>query len=199
MAYGDFTIHAYLYRDKSFVFNSFMSKMRRNLALGILVLGLCVSSCRDSKSIRLGDLGKVNTLTDYMLRMHKFDNVSGVLSSDGLPDFAGEEIERILIMPGSRGDSLRALYDVCMDTLAYVSDGVDLKKVYKSPGKFFISPTDTLAVYVDSLAVQCYRVLRFRNAFTHKIAYPKESSYVAVKSSDNKFVLIDSNVGNISE
>ncbi len=188
--------------------------MRRNLALGILVLGLCVSSCRDSKSIRqgsvsksnsvgsivvLGDLGKVNTLTDYMLRMDKFDNVSGVLSSDGLPDFAGEEIERILIMPGSRGDSLRALYDVCMDTLAYVSDGVDLKKVYKSPGKFFISPTDTLAVYVDSLAVQCYRVLRFRNAFTHKIAYPKESSYVAVKSSDNKFVLIDSNVGNISE
>lgn len=188
--------------------------MKRSLALGILALVLFMSSCRESKSVSqecrtklntqgsivvLGELNKVNILTDYMLRMDKFDNVSGALSSDGLPDFAGEEIERILLMPGNKVDSVKALYEACMDTLAYVSDGVDLKKVYKSPGKFFISPTDTLGVYVDSLAMQCYRVLRFRNAFTHKIAYPKESSYVAVKSSDNKFVLIDSNVGNISE
>lgn len=188
--------------------------MKSSVTLSLLVIGLCVCSCHDSESGRqecraklnsegsivvLGELNKVNILTDYMLGMDKFDNVSGALFSDGLPDFAGEEIERILLMPGNKVDSVKALYEACMDTLAYVSDGVDLKKVYKSPGKFFINPTDTLGVYVDSLAVQCYRVLRFRNAFTHKIAYPVESSYVAVRSSDNKFVLIDSNVGNISE
>ena len=62
-----------------------------------------------------------------------------------------------------------------------------------------MNPTDTLPSQIDSLAKECFRILRFKNAFTHKIAYPSTDSYVLMSDSDGNIVIIDSNVESISE
>lgn len=187
--------------------------MKRVVFTSFLILALSLSACKEINSdsaqqefsvregsiVVFGGVNEVNALSNYMLDCDRFDNVSGKPEPDGLPDFAGEVIERILLMPGERVDSIGLVRTVCQDSLAYIPSGVELKPVRKARAKYFIMPADTLASSCEALGEECFRVLRFRNAFTHRIAYPQMSSYVAMSDAEGNFVIIDANVGVLSE
>lgn len=188
--------------------------MRKSFLFIAAFLVLC-ASCRTGRTYKasssqkvlpsegnivvFGELDNVNALADYMLGCDNFDNVDGSLNPDGLPDFSGEVISKVLAYPESQLDSFPSVYKACMDTVAFVSEGMELRAVRKSKGKYFVNPTDTLSSQIDSLAKECFRILRFKNAFTHKIAYPSTDSYVLMSDSDGNIVIIDSNVESISE
>ncbi len=110
----------------------------------------------------------VRAVSDYMLSCDDFDNVSGRAVSDSLPDFAGEVILKVNLDPSVSTDSLSLLIP---------------------EGKYFIEARDTSFLSVRAQVVQCYRVLRFRNAFTHRIAYPQSESYVLLHNTDGKAVI----------
>lgn len=100
-----------------------------------------------------------------------------------------------------------------MDTLALGNDGVT--PLGKEAGKMivFTSPRvkEVAAYDLDSLfrafgaespviyasanledtARECYRELRRRNAFTHKISYPLRKSYIALTDNEGNYSIID--------
>lgn len=110
----------------------------------------------------------VQAVSDYILSCDDFDNVSGRAVSDSLPDFAGEVILKVNLDPSVSTDSLSLLIP---------------------EGKYFIDARDTSFVAIRAQVVQCYRVLRFRNAFTHRIAYPQSESYVLSQNTDGEAVI----------
>ena len=187
--------------------------MKRLVLISFLILPILLAACRDLSSsspssetssregsiVVFGGAREVDALSSYLLTCDSFDNVSGKPEPDGLPDFAGEVIDRVLLMPGETVDSLNLIKKVCQDTLAYIPVGVDLRPVAKARAKYFLMPLDTLSSSCQALGEECFRILRFRNAFTHRIAYPQLKSYVAMSDEDGNFVIIDSNVGILSE
>lgn len=180
----------------------------RKFAFILVLTSLCLLSCRhyrrtvdsgfdftdsDGSIVVFGTGANVDSLTRYMLRCDNFDNVSGRAKPDGLPDFSGETIARVLVLPSTRIDSMSVVMKACMDTVAYTSVGMELRQVSKRRGKYFIAPADTSLAERVRLSTQCWRVMRQRNVFTHKISYPATESYVAIKDSEGQILILDSN------
>ena len=176
----------------------------------------------DGEILIFGTADEVMQLADYLDTVDIHDNVDGFLFSDGLPDFCGETIARVIAVPFNQDDdqacskyrtAMVKTTLTLMDTVALKSDAVSLSR--RDAGKMivFTSPkVGELASYdLDSLfrsldaespviyasaemedtAKECYRELRRRNAFTHKISYPVRKSYVALPDSEGEYTIID--------
>ncbi len=158
------------------------------MALAIFSLASCDAPSEVRKADRLsssrggivvyGREDCVKAVSDYMLSCDDFDNVSGRAVSDSLPDFAGEIILKINLDPSVQTDSLDHLIPASLDTVTF-RDG----------GKYYIEARDTSFDSVRAQAVQCYRVLRFRNAFTHRIAYPQSESFLLFLNPEGDVVI----------
>lgn len=172
----------------------------------MLALLLCMVSCKDGAKVDrgsfdftdpdgsivvFGERHNVNAVAGYMLECDDFDNVTGHTLSDGLPDFCGETIAKILASPVPAVDSV--LVNACMDTVAFVPKVMDMVQVHKNRGKYFIYAQDTSLASCQRLSAECYRIMRQRNVFTHKISLPSSELYVAVSNSEGKILILDSN------
>ena len=171
---------------------------------------------RSSKGeiVVFGSASEVIGLANYLDTVDIFDNVDGRLLSDGLPDFCGETIGSVVAAPLKLDDdaqlsAFRTSLVKCtlalMDTLG------------KSPGKMIVFTSADVAAHasydLDSLfrafgvespvvyaseqkeetAMQCFRELRRRNAFTHRISYPEQNHYVALPDSEGEYMIIATN------
>ncbi|MGM9790792.1 MAG: hypothetical protein ACI3Y4_00135 [Candidatus Cryptobacteroides sp.] len=169
-----------------------------------------------------GSASEVLQLSDYLDTVDIHDNVDGFLFSDGLPDFCGETIARVIAVPSNLDDdqacskyrtAMVKTTLTLMDTVALKTDAVTLSS--REPGKMIVftspmvaelascdldslfraldaeSPVIYASEQMEDTAKECYRELRRRNAFTHKISYPLSKSYVALPDSEGEYTIID--------
>lgn len=140
-----------------------------------------------------------------------FDNIDAKLSSDGLPDFAGENIVAILDSSSFKvgGETLREaavrLALCAMDStvackmIVFCGKGFpdygssDVEDLFSRIGCDIpvVASSDTSADLPVSLAKACFRILRDRNAFTHDICYPVLMSYASEYSDNGSVCLSD--------
>lgn len=175
-------------------------------AAALLALVACMVSCKeirhvdkgafdftdpDGSIVVFGELHNVGAQARYMLECDDFDNVTGHARSDGLADFCGEVISKVIISPVPPVDSM--VVRTVMDTVAFVPEGLDMIQVRKNRGKYFIFAQDTSLAECGRVAAECYRVMRQRNVFTHKISLPSSELYVAATDSEGKILIFDSN------
>ena len=169
-----------------------------------------------------GSASEVLQLSEYLDTVDIHDNVDGFLFSDGLPDFCGETIARVIAVPlNLDDDEACSKYRTAMvkttltlrDTVALKNDAVTLSS--REAGKMIVftspkvresasydldslfraldaeSPVIYASAEMEDTAKECYRELRRRNAFTHKISYPVRKSYVALPDSEGEYTIID--------
>lgn len=175
-------------------------------AAAAVALLLCLVSCReirqvdkgsfdftdpDGSIVVFGEVHNAGAVVRYMLECDDFDNVTGHAVSDGLADFCGENISKVVASPVPPVDS--TVVNACMDTVAYVNHVMDMVQVRKDRGKYFIYARDTSLAECRRLSSECFRIMRQRNVFTHKISRPSSDMYVAVSNSEGKITILDSN------
>ena len=160
----------------------------------------------DGPIFLVGDPIHCLSVSEKMMVVDDFDNVDARKLQDGLPDFAGETIVSLLDFVNSPYDSLfvgeegkLAMREVAVrNALAAIDSSVHCKiLILCSPelaenggddvSNFFeeigcdipvIYSTDTTFSFTEA----CFRIMRDKKLFTHKIAYPAANLLMTVSS-----------------
>ena len=164
----------------------------------------------DGSIFLVGEPLECLSLSEEMMVFDGFDNVDARQVKDGLPDFAGETIVSLLDFANAPYDSLYpgeagklALREVAVrDALAAIDSSIRCKVIILCSSELAENGGDDISNFFEQIGCDvpviystdsafsysetCFRIMREKNLFTHKIAYPVADLLMTVRSASTK-------------